>query len=209
MNIALHRNKMKSRFRLSVCHVLHSLSRPQHKRPRPHSLSLCRCILLVICTYRSVQSMYQSKCFSLNEVSFHEQLIVDTDRPTSLSTRPFDQYETILSSASPPRTPYENDSKPVYASFQSSLPSMGTASPTSSSRIPPFQRKLPIFPVLILGLLEVLGGLAVMILEILVFDIAIGLWCGLIYALAGAAAIVFGTYHRASRALLQDFSFHQ
>ena len=122
-----------------------------------------------------------------------ERLIIDTDRPVSLSTRPLDLYETILSSASPPRTPYENEVKPVYASFQSSLPSTGTESPTTTNLIPPFQRKLPILPVLIVGLLEIVGGLSVVILEILVFDIAIGLWCGLIYALAGAAAIVFGT----------------
>lgn len=122
-----------------------------------------------------------------------ERLIVDTDRPISLSTRPLDLYETILSSASPPRTPYENEIKPVYTSFQSILPSTGAESPTSTNLIPPFQRKLPILPVLIVGLLEIVGGLSVLILEILVFDIAIGLWCGLIYALSGAAAIVFGT----------------
>jgi hypothetical protein len=46
--------------------------------------------------------------------------------------------------------------------------------------------------VAILGFLEILSGLMVLVLEILIFDIAIGLWCGFIYILAGVAAIVLG-----------------
>jgi hypothetical protein len=74
----------------------------------------------------------------------------------------------------------------------SNLPSIAKESSTSISLIPPFQKKLPIIPVIILGFFELLGGLIVLILEVLVFDIAVGLWCGLIYGIAGAAAIVLG-----------------
>ncbi len=62
----------------------------------------------------------------------------------------------------------------------------------SPSLTPPFQKKLPIIPVVVLGFFEVLSGLIVIVLEILVFDIAIGLWCGFIYVLAGVAALVLG-----------------
>jgi hypothetical protein len=44
----------------------------------------------------------------------------------------------------------------------------------------------------ILGIFEILGGLIVLLLEILVFDMAVGLWCGFIYVLAGVAALVLG-----------------
>lgn len=60
------------------------------------------------------------------------------------------------------------------------------------SLTPPFQKQLPIIPVLILGILEIISGLMVLVLEILIFDIAIGLWCGFIYILAGMAAVVLG-----------------
>lgn len=61
-----------------------------------------------------------------------------------------------------------------------------------TSMTPPFQKKLSVIPVVILGLAEIASGLMVLILEILIFDIAIGLWCGFIYLLAGMAAIVLG-----------------
>ncbi len=43
-----------------------------------------------------------------------------------------------------------------------------------------------------LGFFEIFGGLIVLVLEVLVFDIAVGLWCGFIYALAGIAAMILG-----------------
>jgi len=61
-----------------------------------------------------------------------------------------------------------------------------------TSITPSFQKKLPIIPVAILGLFEILSGLTVLVLEILIFDIAIGLWCGFIYVFAGLAAIILG-----------------
>jgi hypothetical protein len=70
--------------------------------------------------------------------------------------------------------------------------------PSTSPSIPAFQRKLPIIPVLMLGSFELICGLFVLILEILVFDIAIGVWCGFIFALAGVAAIVFGILNECS-----------
>jgi hypothetical protein len=69
---------------------------------------------------------------------------------------------------------------------------MKESSTTSSSLTPPFQKKLPIIPVTLLGFSEILSGLIILILEILIFNIGIGLWCGFIYVLAGMAAIVLG-----------------
>jgi hypothetical protein len=82
---------------------------------------------------------------------------------------------------------YENNNtqQPTYVSVEGNLPSISTLTPS-------FQKKLSIIPVAILGCFEILGGLSVLILEILVFDIAVGLWCGFIYVLAGTAAIVLG-----------------
>jgi hypothetical protein len=111
-------------------------------------------------------------------------IYLDTDTPISHY-----QYETVLSS-SPIRSFYENNNnnteQPTYISFELNSPSI------SPSLTPPFQKKLPIIPVAILGFIEVLSGLMVIVLEILVFDIAIGLWCGFIYVLAGMAALVLG-----------------
>jgi hypothetical protein len=107
-------------------------------------------------------------------------------------------YETI--SSSPVRSSYENNTQqqPVYVSFQPNSPYQITTIPTfnrtAKSIIPPFQRKFPIVPVAILGLFELLAGLIVLALELLIFDIALGLWCGSIYALAGASIIVLGWY---------------
>jgi hypothetical protein len=36
----------------------------------------------------------------------------------------------------------------------------------------------------------------VLVLELIIFDIALGLWCGGIYALAGASIIVLGLLKR-------------
>lgn len=84
---------------------------------------------------------------------------------------------------------YENDIPlSTCTTYESNLSSITK----QTSLIPAFQKKLPILVVIILGLFEILGALIVIILEILIFDIAIGLWCGFIYGLAGVAAIVLG-----------------
>ena len=128
--------------------------------------------------------MYESKFllkFDLFVIIINKYL--DTDNPTSSPSRFIYHYETI-SSLSPGRSPYENN-------MQSQ--STSTSSPSIAKEIiPPFQKKLLIIPVIILGVFEILGGLIVLVLEVLVFDIAVGLWCGLIYGIAGAAAIVLG-----------------
>lgn len=59
--------------------------------------------------------------------------------------------------------------------------------------MPSFQRRLPTVLIALLGFFELVAGLIVLVLELLVFDIAIGLWCGGIYALTGAAVLVLGT----------------
>ncbi|CAF0827759.1 unnamed protein product [Adineta ricciae] len=108
----------------------------------------------------------------------------NADIPISTPSRTIYQYETI---ASPFRTFYQNTSQqPAYVSFESIPPSIDK----DNSLTPPFQKKLPIIPVIILGFCEILGGLIVLTLEVLVFDLAVGLWCGFIYALAGIAALV-------------------
>ena len=53
--------------------------------------------------------------------------------------------------------------------------------------------------VAMLGFVELSAGLLVLTLELLVFDVSIGVWCGGIYALAGAAALVLGRYRRLMR----------
>lgn len=105
------------------------------------------------------------------------------------SSRIIDQYET-LDSLLNIGSLYENNP-------QSSISDSNLTSNTSQTSLtPPFQKKLPILFVIILGFFEIVGGLLVLVLEILIFDIGIGLWCGIIYAFAGTAAIVFGLYFR-------------
>lgn len=116
---------------------------------------------------------------------------LDTDIPISSPARVVYQYETVTSPSSPIRSFYENSTQqPTYISFEENSTSIMKETP--SSIIPSFQKKLPIIPVVILGIFEILSGLLVLILEILIFDIAIGLWCGFIYILAGVAALVLG-----------------
>jgi len=101
-------------------------------------------------------------------------------------------YETI--SSSPVQSSYENNTQqqPTYVSFESNSPYKIR---TISKEITPrFQRKFPIVSVAILGFFEFFSGLIVLALELLIFDIALGLWCGVIYALAGAAIIVLGLF---------------
>jgi hypothetical protein len=102
-------------------------------------------------------------------------------------------YETI--SSSPVQSLYENNTQqqhPTYVSFESNSPYKIR---TISQEITPrFQRKFPIVSVAILGFFEFFSGLIVLALELLIFDITLGLWCGVIYALAGAAIIVLGLF---------------
>jgi hypothetical protein len=111
---------------------------------------------------------------------------LDTDNSISSPSRTVYQYETVALS---PPIQYENSiQQPTYISFESNSPYITKEISTT----PAFQKKLPIIPVAILGLFEILSGLTVLVLEILIFDIAIGLWCGFIYVLAGMAAIILG-----------------
>ena len=75
--------------------------------------------------------------------------------------------------------------------METNSPYQNTTIPIKST-IPPFQRKFPMTSIAILGFFELFAGLIVLVLELLVFDIAVGLWCGGIYALAGAAILVLG-----------------
>ncbi|CAF2132174.1 unnamed protein product [Rotaria magnacalcarata] len=115
-------------------------------------------------------------------------MYTNTDNPSSSSSssQVIYEYETVAPS-SPVQSLHENDiPQSACISYESNLSSMTH----QTSLIPAFQKKLPVVFVTVLGLFEILGGLLVIILEILIFDIAIGLWCGFIYLLAGVAAIV-------------------
>jgi hypothetical protein len=118
----------------------------------------------------------------------HNILLIDIN----LSPPYVSYYETI--SSSPVQSSYENNTQqqPTYVSFESNSPYKIR---TISQEITPrFQRKFPIVSVAILGFFEFFSGLIVLALELLIFDIALGLWCGVIYALAGAAIIVLGLF---------------
>ena len=117
-------------------------------------------------------SLIETNEFDLNHHDFPD---TDPSIPRSLY-----QYDTV-------RSNYENQTQqPTYMSVELNATSV------IPSLTPPFQKRLSIVPVLILGILEIASGLMVLVLEILIFDIAIGLWCGFIYILAGVAAIVLG-----------------
>jgi hypothetical protein len=136
-------------------------------------------------------------CFSQNSInSLNENiLLLDITIPTSFSYH----YETI--SSSPVRSSNENNTQqPVYVSFESNSPyqirTISKTNTTAKSITPSFQRKFPFVSVAILGFFELIAGLIVLALELIIFDIALGLWCGGIYALAGAAVIVLGLLKR-------------
>jgi hypothetical protein len=131
--------------------------------------------------------MYESKSLSkINYLNASKYLLIDINIPTSF----IGHYETIPSS--PVRSSYENNTQqPVYVSFESN-PFNPIRTFSEKSIIPPFQRRFPIASVAILGFFELIAGLIILALELLVFDIAVGLWCGGVYALAGAAIIVLG-----------------
>ena len=143
----------------------------------------CTSIYTHTCIIRSfiVQfSMYQSKSSTNDRRHTLDLVFIDATISTSLPARLTDHYETLSA-----RLSYENCRQ---------LDSVSRVSSSEDrSLLPPFQRLLPIVPVAILGSFEVFAGVIVLILEVLIFDIAVGLWCGLIYALAGVAAIVFGS----------------
>jgi hypothetical protein len=125
--------------------------------------------------------------FSRILINSFNQTILFSD--TTIPTPFIYHYETI--SSSPVRSSYENNTQqPVYVSFEPNTPSI------SKPITPVFQRKFPIVSVAILGFIEFLSGLIVLMLELIIFDIALGLWCGGIYALAGASIIVLGLLKR-------------
>jgi hypothetical protein len=69
---------------------------------------------------------------------------------------------------------------------------------------PQFQRHFPTMFIVVLGLIEFLSGLIILVLELLVFDIAIGLWCAAIDVIAGAAILVLGKLNRRKHCLFYD-----
>ncbi|CAF1640531.1 unnamed protein product, partial [Adineta ricciae] len=98
-------------------------------------------------------------------------------------------YETIPSSLV--QSLYnKNDAQQTSIDIPSESNSSDEIKANLNSLMPSFQRKLPIASVVILGLFEFLCGIVVLTLELLIFDIGLGLWCGVIYALAGAAILV-------------------
>ena len=74
---------------------------------------------------------------------------------------------------------------------------------------PSFQRNFPAITIAILGFIELISGFVVLGLEFIIFDITLGLWCGGIYALAGAVVLVLGLFERNvfSRFFLRRYSF--
>ena len=72
---------------------------------------------------------------------------------------------------------------------------------------PSFQKIFPIVSIAILGFFELISGLIVLGLELVIFDITLGLWCGGIYALAGAVILVLGLFQPQSSSLLSSFLF--
>jgi type IV secretory pathway VirB6-like protein len=119
-------------------------------------------------------------------------LLLDINIPRSFVY----QYETN-SSSSPVRSLSEqNTQQPVYVSLESNSPYQFETFKTAKSITPSFQRKFPFVSVAILGFFELISGLIVLGLEFIIFDIALGLWCGGIYALAGAAIVVLGLFKK-------------
>jgi hypothetical protein len=80
--------------------------------------------------------------------------------------------------------------------LESNLPHQIENVSTAKSMNPSFQRKFPFISVAILGFLELISGIIVLALELIIFDITLGLWCGGIYALSGAAVIILGLSNR-------------
>jgi len=123
--------------------------------------------------------MYESTFVCLYiSTQTQKSLFLDADLSTLSPSRTFYQYETI-----PIRSFYENSQN---------LVEINELHRKDPSIVPSFQRKLPIIPMIILGSMEILSGLAVLIMEILIFDIAIGVWCGFIYLIAGIVTLILG-----------------
>ena len=131
--------------------------------------------------------MYESKFSTKLHSSPFNHIILSSD--INIPRAFLHPYETIPSSSV--RSSDENNTQqPVYVSFQSNSPyQIGT---TAKPITPSFQRKFPFVPVAIFGFFELITGLIILALELIIFDIAFGLWCGGIYALAGAATLVLG-----------------
>jgi hypothetical protein len=134
--------------------------------------------------------MYESMLITINYSIQFIYYIIDINIPTSF----VHQYATNSSSST---IRSHNTQQPVYVSLESNLPyQIENVFPTAKSIIPSFQRKFPFVSVAILGFFELISGLIVLALELIIFDITFGLWCGGIYALAGAAIIVLGLFNR-------------
>lgn len=102
-------------------------------------------------------------------------------------------YENAdLSIMSPSRTFYQYETIPIRSFYENSqnLVETNELNRKDPSIVPSFQQNLPIILMIILGSMEILSGLAVLVMEILIFDIAIGLWCGSIYLIAGIATLI-------------------
>lgn len=141
-------------------------------------------------------------CWHLGHESKHKKKrIISFSKLDINIPKPF-LYHYETNSPSPVRLPYENNTQqqpqdhPVYVSFQSELSEQDKSISKSQSDIipliPPFQKNFPISIIAILGISEFSAGLIVLVLELLTFDIAFGLWCSGIYTLTGAATLVLG-----------------
>ena len=132
------------------------------------------------------ESMLSSRKFLLQG---YDLVGVDINIPRSFV------YQYARNSAS---SSQNNTQQPVYVSLEANLP---------CQIVPAFQRKFPFISVAILGFFESICGLTVLALELIIFDITLGLWCGGIYAIAGAAIIVLGLFDRTLTRKNLDSSF--
>jgi hypothetical protein len=98
--------------------------------------------------------------------------------------RSFEDQQVSFNASQRTSEPYETIVSPMAS----------TMFDETSIKLPPFQQKLPLLLLALLGCLEVFSAALVIILEIFIFDVAIGVWCGFVYALAGAATLIFGSF---------------
>lgn len=142
------------------------------------------------------------RCMKVNNSSIFHSFIITIKNlffkiETTTSASPVYEYEKI--SPSPVRSPYENNTQhrlqqqtPFYISFESkSSDAISTVSNTIPI-IPSFQRQFPTITVAILGFFELFSGVIILAFELYTFDLALGLWCGGFYTLAGIAIVVLG-----------------
>lgn len=100
------------------------------------------------------------------------------------------QYETISSSS-------VHTQPAVCISLESNASDPIPTVLKLDSITPSLQKTFPIVSIAILGFLELISGLIVLGLEFVIFDITLGLWCGGIYALAGAVILMLGSLQTA------------